>query len=228
MSKLKIRSFLRIRRAEYRIGQSGISKIKDNFFKINSIMKTTISKSLKNSIVSPIQIVIVAVLMLLPSFFFAQSAFDKLDGQDEVNSIIVNKKMFELMSKVKVDSSDKETLQYLNLIKKLDNLKVFTTNNSRISLDMKTMAEKHLQSSSLEELMHINDNGKNIKIYVKSGAKDAKIKELLMFMESNSKTKQTVLMSLTGDFDLNELSVLTDKMRMPGGEELKRATKGKK
>jgi hypothetical protein len=228
MSKLKIRSFLRIRRAEYRIGQSGISKIKDNFFKINSIMKTTISKSVKNSIVSPIQIVIVAVLMLLPSFFFAQSAFDKLDGQDEVNSIIVNKKMFELMSKVKVDSSDKETLQYLNLIKKLDNLKVFTTNNSRISLDMKTMAEKHLKSSSLEELMHINDNGKNIKIYVKSGAKDAKIKELLMFMESNSKTKQTVLMSLTGDFDLNELSVLTDKMRMPGGEELKRATKGKK
>jgi hypothetical protein len=63
---------------------------------------------------------------------------------------------------------------------------------------------------------------------VKSGAKDAKIKELLMFMESNSKASQSVLMSLTGDFDLNELSVLTDKMRMPGGEELKRATKGKK
>jgi hypothetical protein len=47
-------------------------------------------------------------------------------------------------------------------------------------------------------------------------------------MESNSKASQSVLMSLTGDFDLNELSVLTDKMRMPGGEELKRATKGKK
>jgi hypothetical protein len=31
--------------------------------------------------------------------------------------------MFELMSKVKVDASDKET-QYMNLIKKLDNLKV--------------------------------------------------------------------------------------------------------
>jgi hypothetical protein len=32
--------------------------------------------------------------------------------------------MFELMSKVKVDASDKETQQYMNLIKKLDNLKV--------------------------------------------------------------------------------------------------------
>jgi hypothetical protein len=28
------------------------------------------------------------------------------------------------MSKVKVDASDKETQQYMNLIKKLDNLKV--------------------------------------------------------------------------------------------------------
>jgi hypothetical protein len=35
--------------------------------------------------------------------------------------------MFELMSKVKVDASDKETQQYMNLIKKLDNLKSLTT-----------------------------------------------------------------------------------------------------
>jgi hypothetical protein len=51
---------------------------------------------------------------------FAQAVFDKFDGQDDVTSIIVNKKMFELMSKVKVDASDKETQQYMNLIKKLE------------------------------------------------------------------------------------------------------------
>jgi len=37
-----------------------------------------------------------------------------------------------------------------------------------------------------------------------------------------------VLMSLTGDFDLNELSVLTDKMNLPGGDNLKKAGKGPK
>jgi hypothetical protein len=35
-------------------------------------------------------------------------------------------------------------------------------------------------------------------------------------------------MSLTGNFDLNEISILTDKMRIPGGDDLKKATKGKK
>lgn len=174
------------------------------------------------------KIIITLVLALLPTVFFAQSVFDKFDGQDDVTSIIVNKKMFELMSKVKVDATDKESQKYMSLIKKLDNLKVFTTSSTRVSAEMKSASEKYLKSAGLEELMRVNDNGKNIKILVRTAAKDSQIKELLMFMEGSSKGNQTVLMSLTGDFDLNEISVLTDKMRIPGGDELKKATKGKK
>ena len=174
------------------------------------------------------KLVFVLVFSVFPAVFFGQAAFDKFDGQDDVTSIIVNKKMFELMSKVKVDASDKSAQPYLNLIKKLDNLKVFTSGSTRVSSEMKVTAEKYMKSAGLEELMRINDGGKNIKIWVKSGAKDSQIKELLMFMEGSSKGNETVLMSLTGDFDLNELSVLTDKMRLPGGDELKKATKGKK
>jgi hypothetical protein len=166
--------------------------------------------------------------MLLPTFFFGQAAFDKFDGQDDVTSIIVNKKMFQMMVSFKTDNKDKDNQQYLDLIKKLDNLKVFTTNSTRVTADMKVTSEKYMKSAGLEELMRVNDNGKNIKISVKSGTNDSQIKELLMFMEGSSKGNQTVLMSLTGDFDLNEISVLTDKMRIPGGDELKKATKGKK
>lgn len=49
-----------------------------------------------------------------------------------------------------------------------------------------------------------------------------------MFIEGSNKTNETVLLSLTGDFDLDEIAVLTDKMKIPGGDALKRATKGKK
>ncbi|MFV5702610.1 DUF4252 domain-containing protein [Flavobacterium sp. XS2P12] len=170
-------------------------------------------------------ITVVAVLVSSP--FFAQAAFDKFDGQDDVTSIIVNKKMFDLMSKVKVDASDRETQQYLNLIKKLDNLKVFTTKSARVEGEMKVAADKYIKTAGLEELMRVNDSGKNIKILVKSGVKDSQIRELLMFIEG-AKNDDTVLMSLTGDFDLSEISILTDKMRIPGGDDLKKATKGKK
>ncbi|MFV7235819.1 DUF4252 domain-containing protein [Flavobacterium sp. ZB4R12] len=171
--------------------------------------------------------ILTLVVVLISSPFFAQAAFDKFDGQDGVTSIVVNKKMFDLMSKVKVDTSDKETQQYLNLIKKLDNLKVFTTKSTRVEGEMKVAADKYIKSAGLEELMRVNDSGKNIKILVKSGAKDSQIRELLMFIEG-AKNDDTVLMSLTGDFDLSEISILTDKMRIPGGDDLKKATKGKK
>lgn len=172
--------------------------------------------------------IITLVVVLVSNTFFAQSAFDKFDGQADVTSIVVNRKMFDLMSKVKVDASDKENQQYMNLIKKLDNLKVFTTTNARASSEMKTAAENYVNTAGLEELMRVNDSGKNVRILVKSGVSDSQIKELLMFIEGGTKDNETVLMSLTGAFDLNEISILTEKMRIPGGDDLRKATKGRK
>ncbi|WP_281298414.1 DUF4252 domain-containing protein [Flavobacterium limnophilum] len=172
---------------------------------------------------------ILTVLMALVSnAFFAQSTFDKYDGQEGVTSVVVNKKMFQMMGSVKVDANDKETQQYLSLMKKLDNLKVFTTTNAKIAADMKLSADKYMKTAGLEELMRVNDSGKNVKIWVKSGSTDTQVKELLMFIEDGSKAGETVLMSLTGDFSLSEIAILTDKMKIPGGDDLKKATKGKK
>ena len=191
-------------------------------------MKSTINSNKKSNNLSwSKKIMLTLVFIFVSSPFFAQAAFDKFDGQDDVTSIIVNKKMFDLMSKVKVDASDKETQQYLSLIKKLDNLKVFTTKSTRVEGEMKVVADKYIKSAGLEELMRVNENGRNIKILVKSGSTDSQIRELLMFIEG-AKNDDTVLMSLTGNFDLNEISVLTDKMRIPGGDDLKKATKAKK
>ena len=188
----------------------------------------TAEQNKKNTIFNFGKKLLLALIFVLSSnMIFAQGAFDKFDGQDDVTSIIVNKKMFDLMSKVKMDASDKETQQYLSLIKKLDDLKVFTTKSARIEGEMKVIADKYIKTAGLEELMRVNEDGRSIKILVKSGASDSQIRELFMFIEG-AKNDDTVLMSLKGNFDLNEISVLTNKMKIPGGEDLKKATKGKK
>ena len=171
------------------------------------------------------KVILTLVVILTTNTFFGQTVFDKFDGQDDITAVIVNKKMFSLLSKMEV--KDKESQQYVNLIKKLDNLKVFVTTSDKKSDEMKAVADKYLKTASLEELMRINEKGKSVKIYVKSGATDSQIKEMFMFIEGSGK-EETVLMSLTGDFDLNEISVLTDKMNLPGGDDLKKASKGKK
>lgn len=170
--------------------------------------------------------VIITALTLFSFSVFSQTTLDKFNDQDGITAVVVNKKMFDLMSKVKVDASDIQTQQYMNLIKKLDNLKVYTTTSPKAAADMKTTADKYIKSVGLEELMKVNEGGKNIRIVVKSGTTDTQIKELLMFIEGgSSSSNETVLMSLIGSFYLNEIAVLTDKMKIPGGSELKKATK---
>jgi hypothetical protein len=76
--------------------------------------------------------------------------------------------MFELMSKVKVDASDKNTAIY-EFDKKAGQFESFTTSSKAETNDMKSAAEKYIKTAGLEELMRVNDSGKNIKILVKSG-----------------------------------------------------------
>ena len=171
-------------------------------------------------------LIVIFAFLIAAGNSFAQSVFDKFEDKDGIASVIVNKKMFEMMSKVKVDAKDKEMQQYMNLLKKLDNLKVFTTSNAKLGADLKTSVTSYLKSNPLEELMRANGDGKNVKIYVKSGANDSTVKELLMFVEgANMKDAISIVLSLTGNFNLDEIAVLTDKMNLPGGEDLKKASK---
>ena len=164
------------------------------------------------------------LFLLLTHSFFAQSVFDQFEGITGVDVVTINKKMFDLMSKVKLDTSDKETQQYMNLIKKIDNLKVYRTQNERISIQMRLTTEKYAKSAGLDNLISASEGGKRELILGKQGVSESHLKELLLFVDG-SKTDETVLMSITGDFDLNDVPALTDKMKIPGSAELRKVGK---
>jgi hypothetical protein len=167
--------------------------------------------------------VIIAITILFSAIYAnAQALFDKYENQDGVTSIIVTKKMFDLMSNVKMDASDKEAQKYLALIKKLDNLKVYMTLSPKTTADMRINVEKFSVQNNLTEIMRTQQDGKNVKIYAKSNQDNSQIKEMLLFIEhDNSKTEKTVLMHLTGDFNLNEIAILTNRLHIPDAGVLK-------
>lgn len=170
---------------------------------------------------------LILFLSLLSTPFWAQTQLDKFQANDAVTSIVVNKKMFDMMSKVKIDASDKELQQYFNLVKKLDHLKVFATKNTQVETEMKTTAQEYAKALQLDEVMQLKDKGRVIQISAKMDTVNAgQIKELLMFIDGHT-DEESVLMSLVGNFNWNDLALLTDKIRFPGGEDLKKATQGK-
>lgn len=172
------------------------------------------------------KIIVTVLFFFVSNVFFAQSVFDKYDGQNGVTSVIVNKKMFQMMGNVKVDPNDKETQQYITLIKKLDNLKVFTTTSTKISADMKITADLYWKVAGLTELIRSSYKGKKLRIWYKSGTNEGQISEILMYDDGTENKNEAILMSLTGDFKLNEVSILADKMKIPGAEDFKNSTVG--
>tara|TARA_R110002050_G_scaffold3935_3_gene20144 strand:- start:9972 stop:10568 length:597 start_codon:yes stop_codon:yes gene_type:complete len=180
------------------------------------------------------KIIIIALVTVLPLIGFSQSMFDKFEDLDNVSAVVVNESMFKLLSKINVEVDDKEAQDFMDIAQNLKNLKVFITEDKKISADMQVTMEKYLKSSSLQELMRVKDKDANVKFYIKSGKDEDHVSELLMFvtginntdLEINNRKFETVLLSLTGDIDLNKIGSLTQKMNLP--TELNKAGKNKK
>ena len=183
------------------------------------------------------KVVIIAALLLAPLATFAQGVFDKFEDIEGVSSFVINQKMFRMLASIDIDLDDKEDQEFLEMAKKITGLKVFTTGDEKVSSDMKSTVTSYLKSANLEELMRFKDGEQTVKFYVREGKDENHVKELLMFItglkeltegqniEINGKKREfeTLILSLTGDIDLRQISKITNKMDVPGGDNLKKA-----
>lgn len=164
----------------------------------------------------------IVIAFFVTGLFYGQTVLDPFENHDDVTAIIVNKKMFDLIGKV--ESNSKDTQDFLALAKKLDLLKVFMTSNNSKATDLKKAAEKLSKASNLVQMMRMNDQVGEVQVSVKTDASNSNIKELLMFVDGSA-NQQSILMYIKGDFSLDEISILTHKLKLPGGDILKRASK---
>ena len=187
------------------------------------------------------KLVIIAVIILSPLVSFSQGLFDKYESMDGVTSGVLNSKMFSMIASIDIDMDDPEDQKMLDMIKKIKSIKILSTGDDKISSSMKTDVNKYIGNSSLEELMRFKDGNQTVKFYVKEGNDENHVKELLMFINGlkeltkdqdisiNGKKREieTVIVSITGDIDLREISKITNKISVPGGKHLEKAGKAK-
>lgn len=149
--------------------------------------------------------------------------FDKFEDYDNVTTVVVNKKAFSMLKKISEDNE--EGKEFNEMVGGLEELKVFATDDVKVAQEMKKVFEQHKKSAGLEELMRVKDEGRLVKIYVKDGADEDHVSEFLMMEDGLSDKvqgdKEFVIVSITGDIDLNKISSLTSHMDIPGGEHLR-------
>ena len=198
-------------------------------------MKTLInnkSKTMKKNV-----ILVLMALLMMPLTSMAQDIFAKYADNPEVTYISIKPKMFQMLAKMDIDTDDPEAQEYIKMVNSITSFKVITTGSKSISSDVTSWVSK--RKGSLEELMVVKDDGVNMTFYVKEGRDADHVSEFLMFVdglgaimkdaniEMNGKKREfeTVVVSLTGDINLNQISKLTQKMNIQGGEHLENKKK---
>ncbi len=198
-------------------------------------MKTSINNKTKT--MKKYTVILLMAIMLLPLTSMAQDIFAKYAENPDVTYVSIKPKMFQMLAKMDINTDDPETQEYVKMVNSITSFKVITTDNKAISTDVTNWVNS--RKSSLEELMVVKDDGVNMTFYVKEGRDSDHVSEFLMFVdglsaitkdaniEMNGKKREfeTVVVSLTGDIDLNQISKLTQKMNIQGGEHLENKKK---
>ena len=183
-------------------------------------------------------IVFAFAILLMPLTAMAQNdIFAKYSDNNDVTYVSIKPKMFQMLAKINIQTDDKESQEFMDMVKSITSFKTLATDDKAVAGDVAKWVKS--RSNSLEELMEMKDDGVVVKFYVKEGKNEDHVAELLMFVNGldavtkdldvsvNGKKRgmESVLVSFVGDIDLNQLSKLINAFDLPGGKELDKKNK---
>lgn len=129
------------------------------------------------------------------SLCFAQDKlFEKYADMDNVTSVFISKKMFDMMPAIESGGLD-----LMNLKRKINSLQIVTSDKQDVREQMRKEFSR-LISQSHEELMRVKDNDTRASFYITQ--KGDLINEMIMLADTDS---DYVVIRLTGQFTLQDI-----------------------
>ncbi|MBC8320102.1 MAG: DUF4252 domain-containing protein [Bacteroidetes bacterium] len=168
--------------------------------------------------------IIVITMMVLPVSLFAQSDFNKLyekyAGQDGFTCINISPDMFKFLSSIDMNDSSSDAKQAQNVMQQLEGLKMLVYEKSKGKSDFDFFKEinKSLSLKNYTELMSVKESDSDIRFLVKKAGKNS-ISELLMIVKDEN---EVLIMSMTGNIDMNTISDISNSLDMKGLENLEK------
>ena len=161
------------------------------------------------------KIMVLIAFIVAPMVTSAQSLFDTLEDLEGVDMVVISKDAFELLSKFSPEKfKDSEEMKVFEMINDLKEFKMFSTQDKGIANKMETLVSSSINKQKLTQLMRIKEENTQIKIYVKSTKNKDFVSEVLMFIKGIDKKtngmSEAMLISLTGNIDINKMSDLAD------------------
>lgn len=142
--------------------------------------------------------------------------FKKYEQDPSFTIINISPKMFNMFSKVNLNTGDSQAKLIMDVAKKLTGLQIITKENASNAQQLFQEAGRQLPKK-YEELMTIRSDGSNMKFMINQGS-DGVIHNLIMLMGGSN---EFFAMSLTGNINLAEISKIAGVMNIQGFDKLK-------
>ena len=163
--------------------------------------------------------IVLVCLMLVKSSFAQNDAINNFFKQYQENPdftvISISPKMFKMISKVKWENVEQPVK---DMISQLSSFRMLTTEKNGTSFYNDAL--KKLNVREYEELMTVRDKNENIRFLIKESGN--MVNELVMLLGSDT---DFMLMSLTGNIDLDNISKLGQTVNIKGMEKIEKVEK---
>ena len=179
------------------------------------------------------KIVFYYFILTLPNLIVGQSIFEKYENNNEVTTINISPKMFQLLGRMSIPNDDLESKELIKMVNGIRSFKALITSSSDIIKEIERSVESISKKESLDEILKLSEETIEIILYGKLGKQEGELKTLLMFSYgSSSETKKTVtkikkseglLLQVKGEISLESFSKLINRMNLPGSNQFKKA-----
>ena len=191
-----------------------------------SIFITNIIPKMKNTLL--------ILCLIVSAACSAQNVFEQYGGNAKVTNLNVSPQMFQLLSKLKINTDDPESQAFIEMIQNLKRFRVMSTKDVLIANEMESWMQRELTNSALESILNMTEKGVNVQFAVVYGDDEASVKRLVMyvkglqdFIDTNDDIQldtttdlDFILLEIVGAIDLAQVSSLTKFIDVPGGEYL--------
>ena len=144
---------------------------------------------------------LLGLLLCVSSFSFAQDKwFSKYADMDEVTTVYISKKMFQMMP-----TMEHIGLELANMQGKIDGLQILSTERKELQAQMRKEFSGMI-GKEYEELMRGKDKGTKANFYIRQQGE--LIKELIMLADTEENFS---VIQLKGNFTLQDIQEITNE-----------------
>jgi hypothetical protein len=172
-------------------------------------------------------LILTLVIAVMATPLFAQDAFEKMGNLKNTSETVVTKDAFELLAEINMDIEDDGVKAGKGLLDSLKDARFYSTSNPDSAKKMIAMANSYVQKNGLVKLMSVKEDDQDFAFYVKKGSNSKKVSTLVMVIDEtmNVGNPEALVMKISGDIDLGQISKITKMINVPGQKQIEEATK---